>query len=137
MNNKMKSIGALILMLLLGGVIGFSLKSLLIQKDFKRVHELRNPGGFEIVAKDIIKPTEEQNEMLSPIFKKYKENFGSLRRNIWADFENLRDSLNNELKNVLTDKQMERWNKSFLNKPGPPDFNHKMKRKPRIDPLEN
>lgn len=134
MNTKMKSIGALIFMLLLGGVVGFFLKSILIQKDFKRIHELRNPGGFEVVAKDIIKPTLEQNEKLDPILRKHKENYGNLRRSIWSEFESLRDSLNNDLKDILTEEQMERWQKSFLNKPGPPDFKHPKKRKPRIDP---
>lgn len=134
MNTKMKSIGALIFMLLLGGVIGFFLKSILIQQDFKRIHELRNPGGFEIVAKDIIRPTPEQSEKLDPILKKHKENYGDLRRSIWSEFESLRDSLNNDLKDILTEEQMERWQKSFLNKPGPPDFNHPKKRKSRLDP---
>lgn len=121
-------------MLLLGGVIGFFLKSILIQQDFKRIHELRNPGGFEVVAKDIIKPTPEQNKKLDPILSKHKENYGNLRRSIWSEFESLRDSLNNDLKDILTDEQMERWQKSFLNKPGPPDFIHPKKRKQRLDP---
>ena len=75
-----------------------------VEKRTKRRSSVRFPS-LEIMAKDL-SLTPEQEEQIREIFKNNEERFKNLRKNINERLSDMRSQLKNEIKNVLTDEQV-------------------------------
>ena len=67
----------------------------------------------------IVEPTEQQQEKLHPLLKKYQERLGQVMENHLQTVRRLMDSLDVDLKGILTPEQLEKW-KSRPKPPHPP-----------------
>lgn len=82
------------------------------------------PGGgpgrmLERHLEAIVDPTEQQQARLHPLLKKYQERLGQVMKNHLEAVRSLMDSLDVDLKNILTPEQLEKW-KSRPKPPHPP-----------------
>ena len=75
-----------------------------VEKRVKRRSSVRFPS-LEIMAKEL-SLTPEQEEQIREIFKNNEERFKNLRKNIHDRLSSIRSQLKNEIKNVLTDEQV-------------------------------
>jgi len=75
-----------------------------VEKRVKRRSSVRFPS-LEIMAKEL-SLTPEQEETIREIFKNNEERFKNLRKNIDEHLSSIRTQLKNEIKNVLTDEQV-------------------------------
>ncbi len=75
-----------------------------VEKRVKRRSSVRFPS-LEIMAREL-SLTPEQEEQIREIFKNNEERFKNLRKNIHDRLLSIRSQLKNEIKNVLTDEQV-------------------------------
>ncbi|MQY60635.1 hypothetical protein GH153_02200 [bacterium] len=75
-----------------------------VEKRVKRRSSVRFPS-LEIMAIEL-SLTPEQEEQIREIFKNNEERFKKLRKNIDDRLSSIRSQLKNEIKNVLTDEQV-------------------------------
>ena len=75
-----------------------------VEKRVKRRSSVRFPS-LEMMAKEL-SLTPEQEEQIREIFKNNEERFKNLRKNIDERLSSIRSQLKNEIKNVLTDEQV-------------------------------
>jgi len=75
-----------------------------VEKRVKRRSSVRFPS-LEMMAKEL-SLTPEQEEQIREIFKNNEERFKTLRKNIDDRLSSIRSQLKNEIKNVLTDEQV-------------------------------
>ena len=75
-----------------------------VEKRVKRRSSVRFPS-LEIMAKEL-SLTPEQEEQIREIFKNNEGRFKNLRKNIDDHLLSIRSQLKNEIKNVLTDEQV-------------------------------
>jgi hypothetical protein len=75
-----------------------------VEKKVKRRSSVRFPS-LEMMAKEL-SLTPEQEEQIREIFKNNEERFKNLRKNIDDRLSSIRSQLKNEIKNVLTDEQV-------------------------------
>jgi phosphosulfolactate synthase (CoM biosynthesis protein A) len=75
-----------------------------VEKKVKRRSSVRFPS-LEIMAKEL-SLTPEQEEQIREIFKNNEERFKNLRSSINERLSSIRAQLKNEIKNVLTDEQV-------------------------------
>jgi hypothetical protein len=75
-----------------------------VEKRVKRKSSVRFPS-LEIMAKEL-SLTPEQEEQIREIFKNNEGRFKNLRKNIDDHLLSIRSQLKNEIKNVLTDEQV-------------------------------
>ncbi|NIM59049.1 MAG: hypothetical protein GTO16_08935 [Candidatus Aminicenantes bacterium] len=75
-----------------------------VEKRTKRRSSVRFPS-LEIMAKEL-SLTPEQEEQIREIFKNNEERFKKLRKNINERLSDMRSQLKNEIKNVLADEQV-------------------------------
>ncbi len=75
-----------------------------VEKRVKRRGSIRFPS-LEMMAKEL-SLTPEQEEQIREIFKNNEERFKNLRKNIDDRLSSIRSQLKNEIKNVLTDEQV-------------------------------
>jgi phosphosulfolactate synthase (CoM biosynthesis protein A) len=75
-----------------------------VEKRVKRRSSVRFPS-LEIMAKEL-SLTPEQEEQIREIFKNNEERFKNLRKNIDDHLLSIRSQLKNEIKNVLTNEQV-------------------------------
>ncbi len=78
-----------------------------VEKRVKRRSSVRFPS-LEIMAKELsLSP--EQEEQIRKIFKNNEERFKNLRKNINDRLSSIRSQLKNEIKDVLTDEQVRKF----------------------------
>ncbi len=75
-----------------------------VEKRVKRRSSVRFPS-LEMMAQEL-SLTLEQKEQIREIFKNNEERFKNLRKNIDDRLSSIRSQLKNEIKNVLTDEQV-------------------------------
>jgi phosphosulfolactate synthase (CoM biosynthesis protein A) len=75
-----------------------------VEKRVKRRSSVRFPS-LEIMAKEL-SLTPEQQDQIREIFKNNEERFKNLRKNIDERLSSIRTQLKNEIKDVLTDEQV-------------------------------
>ena len=75
-----------------------------VEKRVKRRSSVRFPS-LEMMAKEL-SLTPDQEEKIREIFKNNEERFKTLRKNIDERLSSIRSQLKNEIKNVLTDEQV-------------------------------
>jgi len=75
-----------------------------VEKRVKRRSSVRFPS-LEMMAQEL-SLTPEQKEQIREIFKNNEERFKNLRKNIDDRLSSIRSQLKNEIKNVLTDEQV-------------------------------
>lgn len=75
-----------------------------VEKRVKRRSSVRFPS-LEMMAKEL-SLTPEQEEKIREIFKNNEERFKNLRKNIHERLSSIRKQLKNEIKDVLTDEQV-------------------------------
>jgi phosphosulfolactate synthase (CoM biosynthesis protein A) len=75
-----------------------------VEKRVKKRSSVRFPS-LEIMAQEL-SLTPEQEEQIREIFKNNEERFKNLRKNIDERLSSIRTQLKNEIKNVLTDEQV-------------------------------
>ncbi len=75
-----------------------------VEKRVKRRSSVRFPS-LEMMAKEL-SLTSEQEEQIREIFKNNEGKFKNLRKNIDDRLSSIRSQLKNEIKNVLTDEQV-------------------------------
>ncbi len=97
---KMNAKSTLILSvtLLIGILLGFLLKSYILQNKFDDMRRLRGPGGFTKLFEKIIEPTEEQKLLLDPVLEKYQSKMSEVRKSSFENMKLIFDSLRIELK---------------------------------------
>ncbi len=78
-----------------------------VEKRVKRRSSVRFPS-LEIMAKEL-SLTPEQEEQIRKIFKNNEERFKNLRKNINDRLSSIRSQLKNEIKDVLTDEQVRKF----------------------------
>ncbi len=112
MNTKTKYILSLLTILLLGFFIGFLVNGRITKARISRMQNFYTEPGFNHALMRIIRPTPEQRKKLVPVLRKYaRENRARLmefRKKQRMSF----DSLENEIKPILTDKQIKRLEKA-------------------------
>ena len=127
MSPKLKSGILLTSTLLIGILIGFLLKTIIIESKFEKFNKMRGKDGFRIMLQETVAPSSEQMEQLAPILEKYHQKFETARIEAGKFFEAIRDSIDNDLSTVLTSEQMVKLREEFTKK----GFDHdRMDRKP-------
>ena len=106
--NKFWIVFSLIVVFAAGFISGILFEKHLIdkkvEKRVKRRSSVRFPS-LEMTAKEL-SLTPEQEEQIREIFKNNEERFKNLRKNIDDRLSSIRSQLKNEIKNVLTDEQV-------------------------------
>ena len=106
--NKFWIVFSLIVVFAAGFISGILFEKHLIdkkvEKRVKRRSSVRFPS-LEMMAKEL-SLTPEQEEQIREIFKNNEERFKNLRKNIDDRLSSIRSQLKNEIKNVLTDEQV-------------------------------
>lgn len=108
MNPKLKSFFLLLITLLVGILLGFLLKTRIIDDRFEQMRGMKKPDGMLNMMIDIIEPSEEQLKELKPILEKHQSKFDTVMVESFDKMKVLIDSLNNDLSKVITKEQMQR-----------------------------
>lgn len=106
--NKFWIVFSLIVVFAAGFIGGILFEKHLIDKKVEKRVKKRSSVRFpslEIMAKEL-SLTPEQEEQIREIFKNNEERFKNLRKNINDRLSSIRAQLKNEIKNVLTDEQI-------------------------------
>lgn len=108
MNKKLKILSILILTLLIGVIIGFLISGRITSHRIESMKSNYKETGFGKEIMRIIKPTQEQRQLIAPIFRQYaqknRELMGTMHEEQMLVFDELKESL----KEVLDDDQIER-----------------------------
>ncbi len=106
--NKFWIVFSLIVVFAAGFIGGILFEKHLIDKKVEKRVKKRSSVRFpslEIMAKEL-SLTPEQEEQIREIFKNNEERFKNLRKNINDRLSSIRSQLKNEIKNVLTNEQV-------------------------------
>jgi len=107
-HNKFWIVFSLILVFAAGFMGGILFEKNLIDKKVEKRVKKRSSVRFpslEMMAKEL-NLTPEQEEQIREIFKNNEERFKNLRKNIDERLSSIRSQLKNEIKNVLTNEQV-------------------------------
>jgi len=107
-NNKFWIVFSLIVVFAAGFIGGILFEKHLIDKKVEKRVKKRSSVRFpslEMMAKEL-SLTPEQEEQIRDIFKNNEERFKNLRKNIDDRLSSIRSQLKNEIKNVLTNEQV-------------------------------
>ena len=105
MKTKLKSTVIIGSTLIIGIILGFLLKSLVIESEFDRLKKLRDPQGFANALEEVIQPSDEQKEKLMPILEGFQSEMERMRNKARKEMTQVMDSLRIELEQILTDEQ--------------------------------
>jgi hypothetical protein len=111
MNNKFKTILAVIGILLIGYMIGFYTNRIIVKQRLEKVVKTRISPGFEHRLLDIIALDSSQYDILEPVVKKYGQRLIQVNRESKVQKALILDSLKQDLKDQLSEDQMERLEK--------------------------
>lgn len=106
--NKFWIVFSLIVVFAAGFIGGILFEKHLIDKKVEKRVKKRSSVRFpslEIMAQEL-SLTPDQEEQIREIFKNNEERFKNLRKNIDERLSSIRSQLKNEIKNVLTDEQI-------------------------------
>ncbi len=105
---KTKSFLLLIVTLIIGIIIGFLVKSWIVEHRFEQFNRLRTEGGFLNFIEENIELTVEQKEQLSPVLSDFRESMSRHAEESKSGFHMLMDSLKTDLQVILS---LEQYNK--------------------------
>lgn len=108
MNAKSKSFLLLLITLLVGILLGFLLKTKIIDDRFEQMRGMKKPDGMLNMMINIIEPSEEQLKELKPILEKHQSRFDTVMIESQDKMKVLIDLLNEDLSKVITKEQMKR-----------------------------
>ena len=114
--NKIKIVLAIIGLILIGFVAGFSVHRQMSQKIMHKLIEMREPEGFKEHFMDRLELDDEQRGKVLPVLEKYSPKISDLHRAFRKDRHELIDSMHQEIKPHLNSDQiemMERFGKRF------------------------
>ncbi|MEE9429682.1 MAG: hypothetical protein V3V16_01500 [Melioribacteraceae bacterium] len=126
MKTKTKTTLVILSTLIIGIILGFLLHANITRMRFEQMGELRKPGGLMKKMESIIDLTEEQKNRIEPILTKHENRFKIFIGQVMGHLMSLRE----DVKQHLTEKQIEELEKYFKNRgdflpphgfrPGPP-----------------
>jgi hypothetical protein len=105
---RTKSVLILIITLLLGAAIGFEISEIMIKKKFDQINAFRKQHGFVQMFENIIKPDSKQKPLIDSILLKYHKKMQAVERSGMEQVGLKIDSMQTELKKVLTEEQKSR-----------------------------
>lgn len=114
--NKIKIALAIVGLILIGFVAGFSVHRQMSQKIMHKLIEMREPEGFKEHFMDRLELNEAQRGKVLPVLEKYSPKISELHRTFRKDRHELVDSMHQEIKPHLNADQvdmMERFGKRF------------------------
>jgi Spy/CpxP family protein refolding chaperone len=124
MNDKIKFSGIIIGTLLIGFVIGFLTNGRLVKSRIDRMQSFYTEKGANRAFMRVLDPTPEQMEQIRPILQQHARQNKELLKHHRSEQQALFLELENELRPLLTDEQMEkleelkhRWQERFT-RPG-------------------
>ena len=133
MNPKVKSFLLLLISLLVGMLLGFLLKTKIIDYRFEQIRGLRKPDAMQNMMIEIIEPSEEQLNELKPILEKHQSKFASIMLESRVNAKILIDSLVHDISKVITEEQLERLHEHLplmerdSGRRGPPFFKKELR----------
>jgi len=118
MKTKTKTTLVILSTLIIGIIFGFLLHANIMKFRFEQMSELRKPGGLIKKMENIIDLNEKQKSKIEPILRKHEDHFRKFRN----EALNQLDSLRIEIKQYLTEEQIEKLEKHFGNRRDFPPF---------------
>lgn len=120
MKTKIKITLVLTSTLVLGMLLGFFARGYILEHQLEKFQRMQAPGALHDIFLEKIEPTPDQEEELKKILEDYRIKFEEMRFSAMEQMMELKDSLNNELDPILTDEQMDRFERGFFKPPFPP-----------------
>ncbi len=117
MSAKFKSAAVLFITLLLGMLIGFLIKTWIVEDKFERMGRIIRPGGLMHILEETVELTEQQKNDLLPVVEYYHEKIKSIGLVTREKLTGLIDSLKTEIRAILTKEQYEILEDSFMFNP--------------------
>lgn len=111
LHSKSKSIIIIVSTLILGVVIGLLTSRFFIHHRIDKLAGMRHVDGFVNVMENVIRPSENQTEMIRKILTNQYKRISEFRVQHIVKLQVIMDSLKIELEPYLTDKQLERFEK--------------------------
>jgi hypothetical protein len=99
--------------LIIGFVLGLLVHSLMVGNRINEFQRLRKKGGLVKHLEDIIQPTSEQKEKITPILEGYIKRIEPFMLKFRSETRNIMDSLRLELEPILTEQQLEKLEKNL------------------------
>ena len=113
MKTKTKSSLIIISTLLIGIVLGFLLKSWITENRFDKFKSRRGPEGLVKMLNEVIQPDEHQKAEIEPVLRKFQIRFQEVMTMSRKEMAVTIDSLRSELKPLLNEEQLERFNEKM------------------------
>ncbi len=127
--NNIKTLLAVIGLLLIGFVTGFFTQRYLTMQRIQALSNLRFADGFQTHLLNVIDATDEQEEVLKPIIKEFSMKMASLHVGFRQQRRSTIDSLHESLKGHLTQEQIEGLDYFTKRFKGPSRRNKKFKKR--------
>ncbi len=105
MKAKSKSFWVLLLTFVLGIIVGYISREIVLENQISKFRRLSKPGGLTKMITDEAKLEEEQIRELSPIIGKYDVKMREFRKEGHCKFKTLMDSLRVEIAPYLSEEQ--------------------------------
>ena len=105
---RTRAILTILISLIIGFVLGFITEGQLVKSERNKWRRTSYSQIFENRILHILEPSESQKEQIVPIIKSYAQKMMELRRITGDKFEELRNQMNSELKQNLTEEQFQR-----------------------------
>jgi hypothetical protein len=120
MKPSIKAVIVLFVILLLGIGIGFEIGEILFRKHFEEMEAFRGPQGFVNKFDDIIKPDAAQKPVVDSILLAFHNRIDKFGEAMRAQLDRQVDSLQIEMKPILTAEQFKRLTDEFKKIKNPP-----------------
>lgn len=105
---RIKAILTIAISLLVGFVLGFLTEGQIVKRERHKWQKVTFTQMFENRVLHTIGPSEAQKEKILPIIRTYAVRMSELRASTGLKFVELRNQMNNELQQFLTDEQFKR-----------------------------
>ncbi len=116
MNNRLKIFLLLFATLTIGIIIGFLVSGRVISHRIEKMNNYYSQTGFGKEIMRVIKPTDEQRDIIVPIFRKYADKNQALMGDYRTNQRELFIELRKELNEYLDDDQLQRLNNHWENR---------------------
>ena len=105
---RIKAILTIVISLLVGFVLGFLTEGQIVKRERHKWQNVPFTQLFENRVLHKIEPTDAQKEKILPIIRSYAVRMSELRASTGNSFGELRNQMNTELQQYLTDEQFKR-----------------------------
>lgn len=113
MKTRTKSVFIILGTLIIGIILGGFLTGAIVRHRLNRIAESQTRPGFVRIMEHIIKPTDKQKKEIRPILQKTAHRLTQVYLQKRKEMVQIGDSLRNELKPYLTDKQFNRLTRAM------------------------